>query len=455
MDHNNQLTHIGPQPLCTYFEPQLPLLLREELDAAEEIAIREHLTGCAWCQAQLSEYDDLGLALRRHFGADQSLANRRVTLEEIESASVDTEDDLTLDPSSARLFAPRGPRPRLSAVTALAAALLVAVLVASLFRWQGQPAGPTTVPGLGTLAEFPVPTAASHPTNLIAASDGNLWFTESGQIGRITPRGVITEFSIPADGSLNGLAMGPDGNIWFTDGAGSIGRLNPHDGRVTKFALPSHGVIPSSIVVWEGSLWFEVDPGTYPAGSSELGRITAEGVITEFPLPIANLVVGPDGNLWVAGGAIANAAIGRMSPTGVMRWFPVPGLDVAPCLITAGPDDAIWFIAVDEGYSGTCVGQIKRITPGGIVTAFSLPSNPSLGQNAAGAYDLASGADGNLWFVAGDEHTLGRITPQGAIAEFALPSDITPSKLTAGPDGNLWFSDATANTIDRLELKSP
>ena len=41
----------------------------------------------------------------------------------------------------------------------------------------------------------------------------------SGAIGRITPEGVVTEFTggiAPASG-LRGITAGPDGNLWFTD----------------------------------------------------------------------------------------------------------------------------------------------------------------------------------------------------------------------------------------------
>jgi virginiamycin B lyase len=57
-------------------------------------------------------------------------------------------------------------------------------------------------------------------------SDGNLWFavqtglddTQTGNIGRITPSGVVTEFTVPYSGSQpSSIAGGPDGNIWFTD----------------------------------------------------------------------------------------------------------------------------------------------------------------------------------------------------------------------------------------------
>src|SRR5262249_52870362 len=50
---------------------------------------------------------------------------------------------------------------------------------------------------LPSVTEFLTPTANSQPFGMTRGPDGNLWFTESlaGKIGRITPAGVITEFS--------------------------------------------------------------------------------------------------------------------------------------------------------------------------------------------------------------------------------------------------------------------
>lgn len=61
---------------------------------------------------------------------------------------------------------------------------------------------------------------------IVAGSDGNLWFTEpsASKIGRITPTGTITEFSLSAGANPGGITSGPDGNIWFTTDVG-IGQI--------------------------------------------------------------------------------------------------------------------------------------------------------------------------------------------------------------------------------------
>jgi virginiamycin B lyase len=73
-----------------------------------------------------------------------------------------------------------------------------------------------------------------------------------------------------------------------------------------------------------------------------------------FPLPdpaktAYGITAGQDGNLWFAEGDI-----GRITPTGQITEFPLPG-DWNVFLITAGPDGNLWF-------AGNT--QIWRITPG-------------------------------------------------------------------------------------------
>lgn len=66
------------------------------------------------------------------------------------------------------------------------------------------------------------------PVAIARGLDGDLWFTnlsQSGQIGRITPSGTITTFSLSLTYSY-GITVGSDGNVWFTEtGPNQIGRI--------------------------------------------------------------------------------------------------------------------------------------------------------------------------------------------------------------------------------------
>ena len=296
-------------------------------------------------------------------------------------------------------------------------------------------------------------TAGSHPVGITGGPDGNLWFTEydANRIGRITPGGVVTEFSAGITGSgLDAIAKGPDGNLWFTETkAHQIGRITPA-GVVTEFSTGISGKYLNGITGGpDGNLWFTESP-------SEIGRITPAGVVTEFSSGISTgsdpygITSGPDGNLWFTEGN--GQRIGRITPAGVVTEFS-NGISGAGRSITSGPDGNLWFTQAADGsnFSGP-IDQIGRITPAGAVTEFS--NGISQSSRPLG---IASGPDGNLWFTeagssVGGVDRIGRITPAGVVTEFdnGLTPNSLPARIASGADGNLWFTEPQANQIGRL-----
>jgi hypothetical protein len=90
-------------------------------------------------------------------------------------------------------------------------------------------------------------------------------------------------------------------------------------------------------------------------------------------------------------------------------------------------------------------GNIGRITPGGTVTEFAIPTANS------GPQEIATGPDGNLWFTENLADKVGRITPTGTVTEFRIPTaNSHPQGIAAGPDGNLWFTEGGGDTIGRI-----
>jgi streptogramin lyase len=121
----------------------------------------------------------------------------------------------------------------------------------------------------GDFREFSVATIGGGPVGITPGPDGNVWFTEwdvptvpdwesrHDKIARITPAGVITEFTLPTvhSGPI-GITTGPDGNLWFAEGSGSIGRITP-EGTITEFKIPTDHVRPVDITVdRDGNIWF-------------------------------------------------------------------------------------------------------------------------------------------------------------------------------------------------------
>ena len=131
----------------------------------------------------------------------------------------------------------------------------------------------------GTVSFLALPGGV-NPGAITTGPDGNLWVTDpdAGQIIRVSTADVATVFAVPpGSGSFleGGITAGPDGNLWFT-GRTFIGRITTK-GVVTEFQLPTKDSNPGAITAGpDGNLYFaESTPG---AG---IGRITTQGVITE------------------------------------------------------------------------------------------------------------------------------------------------------------------------------
>jgi virginiamycin B lyase len=174
---------------------------------------------------------------------------------------------------------------------------------------------------------------------------------------------------------------------------------------------------------------------------NKIGRITPQGIVTEFPLPNPNsdpeaITSGSGGNLWFTE---FPAKIGRIATSGDVTEFPVPTASSIEDAITLGPDGAIWFLQSFDLKFG-------RITAAGAISTVS-----GLSSFMAG---IASRPDGTLWVAeVGDK--IARVTPSGTIAEFAVPphsGSMRPTGITLGPDGNIWFTEVFGGRIVRASL---
>jgi virginiamycin B lyase len=105
------------------------------------------------------------------------------------------------------------------------------------------------------------------PYSIASGADGNIWFTELGSatIGQMTTGGIVTEYALPNASSLPcDLALGADGALWFTDslaGQNQIGRITT-DGTIVEYPIAATGpdgtdTGPLSIVAaTNGTIWF-------------------------------------------------------------------------------------------------------------------------------------------------------------------------------------------------------
>jgi streptogramin lyase len=272
-----------------------------------------------------------------------------------------------------------------------------------------------------------------------------VWFNEvlGGNIGRITPAGVITEFpaTTPLTPFTGWIVAGPT-NLWFVrrDSLNSP-PANPQlaemttSGVVTQtFPLPP-GTNASLTLGPDGNIWFT------EYNNSEIGHTNPDGTFTLFSAyDAADIIKAPDGNLWFdAATSTPPNSLGRITPAGAPMLFTYPDVGGPLRGLTVGPDGNLW--AADASTS-----QIDRFNTAGQLTGQWSPPTPN-----SGPYYMVAGLDGALWFTERAANQIGRITVDGAITEYPTPTpNSDPEVITKGPDGNLWFTEHAANQIGEV-----
>ncbi|HKY76707.1 MAG TPA: hypothetical protein VJS45_11225, partial [Acidimicrobiia bacterium] len=203
-------------------------------------------------------------------------------------------------------------------------------------------------------------------------------------------------------------------------------------------------------------------------GGPAVGRISADGTVTEFPLPAANrngvfssgpyspgseinprgIMAGPDGAMWFV--ESGGDQIGRITTDGVITEYPLPRRDTERSWPTGpilGPDKALWFY---ESYAGK-LGRIDPVTKviterpvelGHFTSAMDMPQ----------FWDMVRGPDGGFYFT-DQVKTIARVTTTGKLTRFAIaPADGVRS-MVAGPDGQIWFAAQRSPGLFRMTTK--
>jgi streptogramin lyase len=303
-----------------------------------------------------------------------------------------------------------------------------------------------------SIVEFPVDVG--HQTNiehLVVGTTGTAWFgdgywPEGGAfhalIGRMDPDGQVEEFDegLSGQSAIRDLVAAPDGNVWFADsgnflGGSAIGKITA-DGTITEYSAGLGGSRPQRLGLGsDGALWFTASQ------PSAIGRATLDGEIGAYDLPsgLWDEAAGPDGNVWFTYGGSGGTepAIGRIErhqdgSALITLFHDGLGPSSEPDRIVAA-GGYLWFS--DDSESEAAIG---RISTSGQITEFrtGLSSGSSI-------WDLAVGSEGDVWFADNGAGAVGRITSDGQISEFGDDS-LQPNwglrHVVAGPDGNIWFA---------------
>ncbi len=328
-------------------------------------------------------------------------------------------------------------KPQLQKIT-----MLLAIAGVALLLWTQTAVAAVAT---GTINEFHVPSPGI-PQGIVAGSDGALWFTlfYDNEVGRVTTKGAVTVFRLNKTlNSATYITAGPDGALWLTLLNDVGGSTTNQIGRLTTKGVLTTFTVPHASYIWDISTG--PDKNLYfTDGASAVWRMTTSGHFTRFPFTDSTggypyqITTGPDGNLWFTDRA---GLIVKMTPSGKFTTFKVPRINGATDDITVGSDGNLWFTL--DGTDTT--SEIGRITPSGVITEFNLPGPGN--KDYLYMSGISAGPDGNLWFTYQDLTTnanaIGRITTSGVVSLFPTPTaNSGPTDITSGSDGAMWFTEA-------------
>ncbi len=117
-------------------------------------------------------------------------------------------------------------------------------------------------------------------------------------------------------------------------------------------------------------------------------------------------------------------------------------LNPSPHGLAVGGDGAtLWF-------TGKSMGTIGRISPDGTVATYQIPTVGSV------PIYIEQASDGTMWFTELVGNAIGRVTPDGVLTEFKIPTaNSRPISLVQDPQGGaMWFSEEAGNKVARITL---
>ena len=217
----------------------------------------------------------------------------------------------------------------------------------------------------GAVTEYPIPTNNSQPFDIAVGSDGALWFTElaGNKIGRITTSGAVTEYAVPtaASGPF-GITPGPTGSnrLYFTESLKSKVGFIAVTGEVTETVSLAAGSVPQGIAVVSGSVWFA------ETGSDKLGRLVNDSTVSEIALASAptHVAPGPSDTMWVSAG---NSIIAMNNQGGTTGTYTFANANSQPRGLVLGSDGNMWVALQNRN-------AIARVATGLVPTSTAAPA---------------------------------------------------------------------------------
>jgi len=278
------------------------------------------------------------------------------------------------------------------------------------------------------------PPVAGSPFGITRGPLGSVWFSLDNAVARIDRQGDMTTYSVPEPKpNIGWMATDPESNVWFVERlTGKVGKITP-DGELTEYSLPTATALPQGLV-------FARDGNVYVSeqGANAIARLDpVTGASVDFPVPTPNATVqsgtlGPDGAIWFIERAAAK--VGRMTLTGQFTEYPLtPGS--FPNRIVTGPDGAMWF-------SELLANKIGRITTDGTLTEYPMPGGP---------VGVTFGKDRQLYVDLFASPGVARMDLDGSeTGRWPIPQAVGPLQIATGFGLDIWITDTSGGKIFEL-----
>lgn len=253
------------------------------------------------------------------------------------------------------------------------------------------------------------------------------------------------------------LVADPLGTLYFADSGNHTVRKLDGSGEVSTLAgvpgVPGNvdGPIGTSLVASPRAIAVDLDGSLYMATSSSLKKITADGTTTTIPYPTgatqttSDLVVGPDGTLYVIGYSIIYKVVDG-NAVELARGF-------AMIFAAAAAPDGSLIIADSSAlvvYRVTSDGQVIPLA--GKLYEWGESDGPGEVARFSWINDLTVDSAGNAYVLEGGMNRIRKITPAGQVTTL-VPTGVGVSMyaIAASPDGTLYVgSDRTIWKVTAL-----
>lgn len=287
---------------------------------------------------------------------------------------------------------------------------------------------------LASIVEYP--TSETLLGGLASAPDNTIYFSTTTQLGIFDTAGKIFHFSTD-------VLKRPD--TW---------PVIPNAKLVPSGAVSAANGIVSATATETGSSGGSVRPDALNAFLPVLVRLdVATQTFTELNGPandvFEDLTMTPDGNSYVSANTTTASGMHGYVFTNLAGCAKVL-LSQTVNAIQFGTGGNLWVASYP--FDKNPDGHIFVIDPktGSVLNTFDTGTNTQITS-------LTMGSDGNMWFTDAYNNQIGRITSDGTITRYNVPtpnSGLVAIAPGCACDASLWFTEKNANQIGRISISS-